>query len=146
MGRIVSINISSKKGTKKRPVDGPWEVVKDHGLRSDAHSGPWDRQVSLLAIESIEKMGKGPGDFAENLTTTGIDLGSLLIGTELKIGEDVVLKISKIGKDCRNRCAIYYEMGDCVMPREGVFAKVINGGMVNKGDLIQIKKGPLIES
>ena len=103
-------------------------LVEDFGLRGDAHGGPWHRQISLLALESIEKMqAKGldvhPGDFAENLTTQGIDLVSLPVGTRLRIGKDVIGEVTQIGKECHNRCAIYYQAGDCVMPREGILLK-----------------------
>lgn len=116
-GGLLSINISAKKGEKKRPIRGTWEVIKGHGLKGDAHCGPWHRQVSLLAAEAIEKMKEkglnvGPGDFAENLTTTGVDLVSLPIGTEIRVGREVILRISQVGKECEDRCAIYYEVGD----------------------------------
>ncbi|MDI6703903.1 MAG: MOSC domain-containing protein [bacterium] len=144
-GRIISINISSKKGTKKQPVNGPWEVIKECGLKDDAHCGPWHRQVSLLALESIEQMKKCglkvcPGDFGENLTISGINLVSLPIGTKIYVGKEVLLQVSQIGKECHTRCAIYYQAGDCIMPREGIFAEVIKGGIVQVGDKIQIRK------
>lgn len=144
-GKVISINISSKKGVKKQPVNEPWEVIKECGLRDDAHCGHLYRQVSLLALESIEKMKKlglkaSPGDFAENLTISGINLVSLPIGTEIYVGKEVKLRVSQIGKKCHTRCTIYYQTGDCIMPREGVFTEVINGGMVRVGDKIQIRK------
>ena len=118
-------------------------LVEDFGLRGDAHGGPWHRQISLLALESIEKMqAKGldvhPGDFAENLTTQGIDLVSLPVGTRLRIGKDVIGEVTQIGKECHNRCAIYYQAGDCVMPREGIFIKVLRGGPVKVGDEVEV--------
>jgi MOSC domain-containing protein YiiM len=124
MGKIVAVCTSEKKGTRKKNV-GQGVLVEDFGLRGDAHGGPWHRQISLLALESIEKMqAKGldvhPGDFAENLTTQGIDLVSLPVGTRLRIGKDVIGEVTQIGKECHNRCAIYYQAGDCVMPREGI--------------------------
>lgn len=142
-GRIISINISSKKGVKKQPVSGPWEVIKGCGLKDDAHRGHSYRQVSLLASESIEQMKElglkvSPGDFAENLTISGIDLVSLPIGTEIYVGKDVTLRVSQIGKECHTRCSIYYQTGDCIMPREGIFTEVIKGGTVQVGDRIQI--------
>jgi MOSC domain-containing protein YiiM len=122
---------------------GQGELVVEHGLKDDAHAGPWHRQVSLLAMESIEKMRAiglkvGPGDFAENLTTEGIDLVSLPIGTHLKIGPKAIGEVTQIGKECHTRCAIYQQAGDCVMPREGIFIKVINGGLVKSGDSIEM--------
>ena len=115
----------------------------DHGLEGDAHAGPWHRQVSLLALESIEKMRAmglkvGPGDFAENLTTEGIDLPALPLGTKLKVGPQAIGEVSQIGKECHTRCAIYYQAGDCVMPREGIFIKVLEGGPIQTGDLIEV--------
>lgn len=123
---------------------GRADVKIDHGLEGDAHARNWHRQVSLLALESIDKMVSmglkvGPGDFAENLTTLGIDLLSLPIGTRLKVGHDVVLEVTQIGKECHTRCAIYRQAGDCVMPKEGIFAKVIQSGPVGVGDEILIE-------
>ncbi len=117
--------------------------MKDFGLAGDAHAGPWHRQVSLLANESIEKMRAmglkvGYGDFAENITTEGIDLVHLPIGTEIRIGDSVLLRVTQIGKECHERCAIYYQAGDCVMPKEGIFAEVIKEGDVKVGDEIII--------
>jgi MOSC domain-containing protein YiiM len=112
-------------------------------LKDDAHGGPWHRQVSLLANESIEKMKAmglkvGYGDFAENITTEGIDLVHLPIGTDIQIGKSVILRVTQIGKECHTRCAIYYQAGDCVMPKEGIFTEVVNEGEVNVGDEIII--------
>jgi MOSC domain-containing protein YiiM len=112
-------------------------------LKDDAHAGPWHRQVSLLANESIEKMKAkglkvGYGDFAENITTEGIDLVHLPIGTDIQIGKSVMLRVTQIGKECHTRCAIYYQAGDCVMPKEGIFAEVVNEGEVKAGDEISI--------
>jgi cyclic pyranopterin phosphate synthase len=140
MGKILSINISTHKGEKKIGVQTA--VLKEnHGIVGDAHTGDWHRQVSLLAQESVDKMrGKGvelqPGDFAENLTIEGIDLKNLKIGQRLKIGHDIILEITQIGKECHNDCAIKQQVGDCVMPREGVFARVIKGGNITNGDAI----------
>ncbi len=141
--KIISVNINPKKGVRKKPV-GRADVKIDHGLEGDAHARNWHRQVSLLALESIDKMVSmglkvGPGDFAENLTTLGIDLLSLPIGTRLKVGHDVVLEVTQIGKECHTRCAIYRQAGDCVMPKEGIFAKVIQSGPVGVGDEILIE-------
>ena len=141
--KIVSVNISDKKGVRKKAADKVL-LVEDFGIQGDAHaSGEWHRQVSLLAIESIAKMQeKGldvhPGDFAENITTEGIDLPALPVGTQMAIGDDVEIEVTQIGKECHNRCAIYYQAGDCVMPKEGIFVKVLKGGSVKKGDDIRV--------
>jgi MOSC domain-containing protein YiiM len=139
---LISVNISEKTGEKKQNVVHCM-VLAEHGLADDAHAGTWHRQVSLLAAESIDKMklmglDVGPGDFAENLTTRGLDLVSLPVGTRLKVGDETVLEITQIGKECHERCAIYYQAGDCVMPKEGVFARVLKGGEVEVGDEIRI--------
>ena len=139
-GKIIAISVSEKKGVKKNNISKA-ELKDDFGIVGDAHSGTKNRQVSLLAIESIEKMKeKGlkvkPGDFAENITTEGLDLLSLKLGDKLRIGTDVLLGISQIGKVCHTRCAIYYQAGDCVMPKEGMFARVIKGGEIGVGDNI----------
>ena len=141
-GRVLAVNISEEKGTKKTNV-GSCTLLKDFGLKGDAHGGPWHRQVSLLANESVEKMKAkglevGYGDFAENITTEGIDLVHLPIGTEIRIGNSIVLRVTQIGKECHERCAIYYQAGDCVMPKEGIFAEVISEGEVKVGDEIFI--------
>ncbi|GAB4276916.1 MAG: MOSC domain-containing protein [Coriobacteriia bacterium] len=140
-GRVVSVNISQKTGVRKTPV-GECELVAGHGLAGDAHAGDWHRQVSLLAAESIAKMVDAgldvePGDFAENITTEGLDLVSLPVGTRLRVG-GTLLEVSQIGKECHNRCAIYYQAGDCVMPREGIFAVVLEPGEVAVGDEIML--------
>jgi len=142
-GRVLAVNISGEKGTKKTNI-GACTLLKDFGLKGDAHGGPWHRQVSLLANESVEKMKAkglevGYGDFAENITTEGIDLVHLPIGTEIRIGSSIVLRVTQIGKECHERCAIYYQAGDCVMPKEGIFAEVINEGEVKVGDVIIIE-------
>jgi len=141
VAKVIAVCISDKKGEPKRNV-GSARLIKDFGVEGDAHAGPWHRQVSLLAIESINKMvGKGLrvgiGDFAENLTTEGIDLVHLPIGTRLKVGE-ALLEITQIGKTCHTKCAIFQKAGDCIMPREGIFAKVLEGGMVSAGDSIEV--------
>jgi MOSC domain-containing protein YiiM len=140
--RIVAVCTSKEKGQRKIDV-GQAELQKGFGLVGDAHGGDWHRQVSLLAIESIDKMRAagldvGPGDFAENLTTQGVNLYSLPVGTRLRVGHSVLLEMSQIGKECHDRCAIYHQAGDCVMPREGVFATVINGGLVKTGDSLEV--------
>lgn len=141
-GRIVSVNVAPRKTVRKKPV-GQGVVEVDRGLVGDAHAGDWHRQVSLLAQESIDKMVDlglevGPGDFAENLTTSGLDLLALPIGSRVKVGECILLEVTQIGKECHTRCAIYYQAGDCVMPREGIFARVLKGGIVRIGDEIEV--------
>jgi MOSC domain-containing protein YiiM len=141
MPRIVSLNISLSKGISKQPVT---EVTlrPDHGIEGDAHAGPWHRQVSLLAMENIQaQSAKGydlhPGSYAENITTEGLELASLPLGTRLVAGE-VELEITQIGKKCHAKCAIHQQVGDCIMPREGIFAKVISGGVLKVGQGIEI--------
>lgn len=150
-GKVVSLNISEKKGERKKPVDEV-NILENMGIDGDAHaSSEWHRQVSLLAIESIKKMQDlgldvKQGDFAENITTEGLDLVSLPVGTRMKIGKDVIGEVSQIGKECHNRCAIYYQAGDCVMPKEGIFIKVLKGGRVKAGDPIEVKLREPIEN
>ncbi len=143
--KIVSIAVSRKKGTTKTPVEEAF-ITRDHGLEGDAHAGPWHRQVSLLASESIDAaraqgLEVGFGDFAENIATVGVDWKTLPVGTRARLGRDVVLEITQIGKECHTRCAIFYKAGDCIMPREGVFARVIHEGMVRRGDPIELLPG-----
>jgi MOSC domain-containing protein YiiM len=138
--KIVSIAVSHKKGTRKQCVDAA-ELVVEHGLKSDAHSGPWHRQVSFLASESIEQARQSGldvefGSFAENIATVGIDWIKVPVGTRFKLGETALVEITQIGKECKNKCAIYYQAGDCIMPREGVFARVLQGGVIRTGDEI----------
>jgi MOSC domain-containing protein YiiM len=138
---IISINTSAAKGERKKPV-GRAELVPGHGIIGDGHAGRWHRQISLLAAESIEKIKKkgldvGPGDFAENVTTRGIDLLQLPIGTKLRLG-DALVEVTQIGKKCHSRCEIYRQAGDCVMPREGIFARVLEGGLICEGDHVSI--------
>lgn len=140
--KIVAVCMSKAKGERK--VDaGQGELCKGFGLAGDAHGGDWHRQVSLLALESINKMRAagldvGPGDFAENLTTSGIDLPSLSTGARLLVGDSALLEITQIGKECHDRCDIYHQAGDCVMPREGVFAIVLESGPVKVGDDVRL--------
>jgi MOSC domain-containing protein YiiM len=141
-GKVLAVNTSEAKGTKKSNIKR-CALLKDFGLKGDAHAGPWHRQVSLLANESIEKMRAkglkvGYGDFAENITTEGVDLVRLPIGTGIRIGDSVFLRVTQIGKECHTRCAIYYQAGDCVMPKEGIFAEVVSEGEVKVGDEITI--------
>jgi len=140
--KVHAISISEKKGMRKENVESALLKV-DFGIVGDAHAAKWHRQVSLLAKESIKKMqdlglSVDSGDFAENITTAGIELVTLPIGTILKVGGEVTLRISQIGKECHDKCAIYYQAGDCVMPREGVFAEVITGGSIRPGDKIEV--------
>lgn len=137
--KIVSIALSRKKGTTKSCVEEA-ELLENHGLRDDAHAGDWHRQVSFLAAEQIREASQaGPtpldfGDFAENIATEGIDWKSLPVGQRVKLGDQALVEITQIGKECHKKCAIYYRTGDCIMPREGVFAKVLTGGVIKIGD------------
>jgi len=141
-GRIKAISISKERGTQKVNVPKA-ELQVNFGIIGDAHGGHWDRQISLLGIECIDKIDtKGldisPGDFAENITTEGIDLGALTIGSRARFGIDVELEITKFGKTCHGRCQIYEQIGDCIMPRDGVFARVTRGGFIHVGDVIEV--------
>ncbi|MDF1541822.1 MAG: MOSC domain-containing protein [Anaerosomatales bacterium] len=141
-GRVVSVNLSEKKTVRKTPGQSG-TLVYDRGFEGDAHAGDWHRQVSLLAQESIDSMvakglDVGAGDFAENITTEGIDLPALPVGSVLKVGEKAVLEVSQIGKVCHTKCAIYYQAGDCVMPREGIFVVVRQPGDVAVGDTVEV--------
>ncbi|MBI2831691.1 MAG: MOSC domain-containing protein [Chloroflexi bacterium] len=147
MANIIAVCSSRKKGTRKTPItEGVFK--EEFGLVGDAHADCCThRQVSLLATESIAKMRQlgldvGPGDFAENLTTEGLDVVSLPIGTRVSAGGEVVLEITQIGKECHTRCAIFKQVGQCIMPEEGVFARVINGGVVKAGDSIEVCAAP----
>jgi MOSC domain-containing protein YiiM len=139
---VVSVNVSAAKGERKSSTA---EVLLrvEHGIEGDAHAGEWHRQVSLLAQESIDKMKAaglevGPGDFAENITTYGLDVAALPLYTVLEMGETLV-EVTQIGKECHSRCAIYHQAGDCVMPREGIFVRVLSGGRVAPGDPVRIR-------
>lgn len=141
MGIIVSLNISREKGVNKEPVEQV-EVRVDHGIVGDAHAGDWHRQISLLAEESIDFMRKKglelePGAFAENITTKGLELATLPIGTRLGNGQ-VVLEVTQIGKKCHHGCAIFKQVGDCIMPREGIFTKVLVPGILRCGDSLDV--------
>ena len=150
-GEIVAVCVSDRKGVQKKEIDRAY-LKSDWGIESDAHSGDWHRQISLLAVESMEKLaatmpdgipgldrgGFYPGDFAENLTTRGIKLYTMPVGTRLRIGEEAVLEITQIGKECHLGCAIRELTGDCIMPREGIFARVVDGGWVESGDKVII--------
>ena len=145
MAKIIAVCTSERKGTTKADVKTGY-LRQEYGLEGDAHADCCThRQVSLLAVESIEKMRRlksdiGPGDFAENLTTEGIDLVSLPVGTQVSVGAEVILEISQIGKECHAGCAIFQQIGKCIMPKEGIFARVIHGGPVKTGDPISTRE------
>ena len=145
-GTIVSVNTSIKKGQIKRPVPSV-EIHAGRGIDGDAHRDFGHRQVSLLAVEDIEAQKErsgggpavalGPGAFAENLTTRGIDLAALVLGDELVVAGVVRLRVSQIGKECHTRCAVYHLTGDCIMPARGIFCEVLSGGTVRPGDSVE---------
>jgi len=142
VARIKAISISEERGTRKSNVAAA-ELKAGFGIAGDAHGGDWHRQVSLLAEESIAKMRAkgaevGPGDFAENITTEGIDLTSLAMGSKLRLGSGAEVEITQFGKKCHSECEIFKQVGDCVMPREGVFAKVTKPGRITPGDTIEV--------
>ena len=143
MAKAVAINISEKKKTPKKTI-AEGKLIEDFGFEGDAHAGNWHRQVSLLAKESIEKAkgmrtdGICHGMFAENITTEGIELHTLPVGTKLKIGDEALIEITQIGKECHEGCAIRELVGQCIMPREGIFGKVLRGGIVKAGDEITV--------
>jgi MOSC domain-containing protein YiiM len=144
--KIVSIAISKKKGTRKAQIDQA-SLIQNHGLEGDAHAGPWHRQVSFLASESIEESKKKGcdvtfGDFAENIATSGINWQKVPVGTLVHLGDSAIVKITQIGKECHNKCAIYYLAGDCIMPREGIFGSVLKGGKIHRGDMVRIIRDP----
>lgn len=139
VGKIVAISISKKKGLPKTNIQSA-RLIEDYGIEGDVHAGNWHRQVSFLAYESIKKMREAgirnlrPGAFAENITTEFVNLLQLEIGTRIKIGKDAELEITQIGKECHRKCAIFFKVGDCVMPREGIFARVNKTGEIVVGD------------
>jgi MOSC domain-containing protein YiiM len=143
MAKVLAVCISLKKGEQKKEIDFG-ECVVDFGIKGDAHGGDWHRQISLLAKESVDEMrARGVtlenGDFAENIVTEGINLKKLPIGSRLLIGDDVVLEVTQIGKECHSGCVIMQKAGKCVMPTDGIFAKVINPGKIKAEDEIVIK-------
>ena len=146
MAKIIAVCSSEKKGTTKKAI-AEGELKENYGLVGDAHADSNShRQVSLLAMESINKIlglgfDVGPGDFAENLTTEGIDLMSLPVGIHILIGDEIILELTQIGKECHSGCAIYRQIGKCIMPQEGVFTRVIHGGLVRAGDTITVAEG-----
>jgi MOSC domain-containing protein YiiM len=143
--RVIAVNRSEKKGVSKVPIESGL-FIENFGLQGDAHAGDWHRQVSFLGQESIDKMTKlgvkelTPGKFAENITTLNITLYELQIGDRLLIGQ-AVFEVTQIGKECHHKCAIYNQIGDCIMPGEGIFARVLQGGMIYPGDQIKVRQG-----
>jgi len=152
-GKIASINISVQKGGKKKPVKEAF--INELGIEGDGHSGEWHRQVSFLSYESIESFNQNgsintsPGDFAENITTRGVDLIGLKVGDILAITDEnpkakgskkVILEVTQIGKECITPCSIYYQVGSCIMPKEGLFCKVIKTGKIKVGNSIRVEK------
>lgn len=141
-GKIHAISISKRKGIPKSNIKAA-KLIYEHGVENDVHAGNWHRQVSLLAVESIDRMRKKlpnlrAGAFAENITTEGIDLGRLTVGNKIKIGDNAELEITQLGKECHDKCAIYFFAGDCVMPTEGIFARVIKSGSICINDNITV--------
>lgn len=140
--KITSIAISKKKGTRKTCIETA-RLVENFGLEGDGHGGDWHRQVSFLAAESIDKaraqgLDVSFGDFAENIATIGIDWKNLPVGTRVRLGGEALVEVTQIGKECLKKCAIFYQAGDCIMPKEGVFAKVLKGGEIRIGDSVEI--------
>lgn len=143
MGKVMAVCVSGRRGVAKSPVDSA-VFLKDWGIEGDAHAGHWHRQVSLLGADKIRAFnrqgaGVNPGDFGENLVVEGIGLSQLPVGALLRCGE-VVLEITQIGKDCHSHCQIYQRMGECIMPREGVFARVLSPGVIRVGDQIEVER------
>jgi len=141
-GRVRAISVSKEKGTQKTNIPEA-ELRAGFGIIGDAHAGNWHRQISLLGAESIDKLiekgvAVGPGGFAENITTEGIDLSALQVGTKLNIGQSARLEITQIGKNCHSQCEIFVRFGDCIMPRQGVFAKVTRSGRLIVGDIVEV--------
>ncbi len=142
MGKIIAICVSEARGTQKHEVESAY-LKEEWGIEGDAHAGKWHRQVSLLSVEKVDDFrAKGAdvinGAFGENLVVEGFDLKTIPVGTRFKVGSDVLLEMTQIGKQCHSHCEIYKVMGDCIMPREGVFTRVLHGGAVRKGDSIDI--------
>lgn len=141
-GKIKAISISEKKGMRKKNVPEA-QLKVEHGIVGDAHAGNWHRQISLLSFESIsEVVAQGiivsPGDFAENITTEGIDLKEIKVCDKILLGENTKIEITQIGKKCHSKCEIFKQLGDCIMPRDGLFAKVIKSGSIKVGDKIEV--------
>ena len=142
-GKVIAVSISKKRGIPKTNIDSA-NLIENYGIEGDIHAGNWHRQISFLALESIDKMRRSglpklrPGAFAENITTEFLTLPSLKIGTRMRIGKEAVIEITQIGKECHNKCAIYVKVGDCVMPLEGIFGKVVKSGQIKVNDDIVI--------
>lgn len=141
-GKIIAISKSEKKGQKKHNIESA-NLIVDHGMEGDAHAGNWHRQISLLGIASIEHMKAQradvkPGDFAENITVEGLVLYEIPVGTKVKIGDEAILEITQIGKECHQGCAIMQQVGSCIMPTQGIFAKVLHNGTIRVGDEVQL--------
>ena len=141
-GTIVAVCVSDVRGVKKNVVRGRARMIEGYGIESDAHGGNWHRQISLLSYEKIREFNERggevhSGDFGENLVVAGIDLRALPVGTSLRVN-DALLEVTQIGKECHRHCQIYERVGDCIMPREGVFARVLIGGSVEEGDEVEI--------
>jgi MOSC domain-containing protein YiiM len=150
-GKVLAVCRSTEKGTVKAEI-AEGIFIENHGLKGDAHAGNWHRQVSLLGKESIDKMRAeiegfelNFGDFAENITTEGLLLSEIPLGCKMEVGEEVVLEVTQIGKKCHHNCEIFKQIGDCVMPKEGIFARVIKGGRVKAGDKITVLS-PVLEN
>jgi MOSC domain-containing protein YiiM len=140
--KIESIAVSEKKGTRKTQVEEA-VVIENYGIENDAHAGNWHRQISFLSSENIENAKKSGldvsfGDFAENIATSGIEWEKLPVGTEVRLGQTVLVEITQIGKTCHKKCEIFYQAGDCIMPKKGVFGRVLKGGKIRCGDCIEI--------
>ncbi|WP_251443747.1 MOSC domain-containing protein [Veillonella intestinalis] len=144
MAKVIAISISEKKGQKKHNIPEA-KLITDFGMEGDAHAGKWHRQISLLGIQSIDLMrAKGadvnPGDFAENITIEGVVLYELPVGTRLFVGDDVLLEVTQIGKECHSGCEIQKQVGSCIMPTQGIFAKVLSGGTIKVGDTVVVEE------
>jgi MOSC domain-containing protein YiiM len=141
MGKIIAICISKKKGVQKKDVK-QCRLIENYGLEGDAHAGSWHRQISLLSIEGRLVMeNKGvkldAGDFGENVLTKGVEIANIIVGNKIRLGKDALVRVTQIGKECHDRCNIYYQVGDCIMPREGIFAEVLKGGEIKVDDDIE---------
>ena len=141
MGKVAAICISKQKGTRKEEVR-EIDIIEDFGLKGDAHGGKWHRQVSLLSKEEIDAFNKRGGnvvygDFGENLVTEGIDLSSLVVGDKITVG-DALIEITQLGKKCHDKCEIFYSVGECIMPKKGIFGKVLKGGKISIGENVEL--------
>lgn len=141
MGKIVAICISKQKGVQKKDVK-QCRLIENYGLEGDAHAGSWHRQISLLSIEGRlvmenKEVKLDAGDFGENVLTEGVDFANVIVGNKIRLGEDALVRVTQIGKECHDRCNIYYQVGDCIMPREGIFAEVLKGGEIKVDDDIE---------